>query len=281
MIEVAAAGLSTSGQVRDENEDAHVIVCPEDPVVRERRGYLTAIADGLGGQNAGQVASATALRALVDAYYAPTAASRVEPALQHATQVANLRVHDASRANADFRGMQTTLSALVLAGTAAYVAHVGDSRVYHWRRGVLTAVTTDHSEAAELVRLRLVSPQALADHPRRNVLTRTIGSQLLLRPDFRRLTVEEGDTFVLCTDGLWSEVSDAEIAAAAEQTSPDEAVKWLVGLQLGRASQDNATAQIVRVTAIEPVTAESEGWLTGIVGRLIGPRPGRGAGESP
>src|SRR2546423_12218533 len=110
MIGVAAAGLSTRGQVRDENEDAHVIVCPEDPVVRERRGYLAAVADGLGGQNAGQVASKTALRALVDAYYAPTAPSRIEPALQHATQAANLRVHDAARASLENRGMQTTLS---------------------------------------------------------------------------------------------------------------------------------------------------------------------------
>ncbi len=281
MIQVRSAGRSTAGRVREVNEDAHVVVSPADPVVAERRGHLAAIADGLGGHAAGQVASATAIEAVAAAYYAPTSPARIEPALQHAVQTANLRVHEARRRDPAYRAMQTTLSCLVLAGSAAYLAHVGDSRIYLIRGGTLTRLTDDHSEAAELVRLRLARPDSLADHPRRNVLTRTIGSQLLLRPDFRRVTVEAGDTFLLCTDGLWSEVSEEEILAAGAIESPDDTCAHLLGLQVGRASLDNATALVVKVLSVDPGASEGEGWLTTIVNRLVGPRPGRRRGGPP
>jgi serine/threonine protein phosphatase PrpC len=254
------------------------VVQPEDPAVGERKGHLIVVADGLGGHAAGQVASATAVRALADAYYSASSPSRVEPALHHAVRVANLRVHDASQRNPDYRSMQTTLTCLVLAGSSAYVAHVGDSRAYHWREGTLTQLTEDHSEAAELVRLRLASPASLADHPRRNVLTRTLGHQLLLRPDFRRLALAPGDVFILCTDGLWSEVTDDELAAAAV-IEPEQACAQLIELQLGRASLDNATVQVVKVNAVDPVVEESEGWLNAVVGRWVRPRRGRPADE--
>lgn len=273
MISVVAAALSVSGRVREVNEDSHILITPEEPIVRQRKGHLAAVADGLGGHAAGQVASATAVEGLAGTYYAPTSPARVEPALQHAVQAANLKVHNAARRDPGFRSMQTTLSCLALAGSFAYVAHVGDSRVYLSRGGSFTQLTNDHSEAAELVRLRLASPASLAEHPRRNVLTRTLGSQLLLRPDFRRVPVQEGDCFVLCTDGLWSEVSNAEIAEAVSIESPAAACQHLIDLQLGRASLDNATVQVVKVLSMDPesiVTAEESGsWLNGFLGRFV------------
>lgn len=288
MIRIVAAGRTASGRVREENEDALAVVSPDDPILLERKGHLLAIADGLGGHQAGQIASATAVRALSDAYYAPTSPARVEPALQHAVQAANLQVHHVARRHPEYRSMQTTLSCLVLAGSSAYVAHVGDSRVYLLRGGALSLLTNDHSEAAELVRLRLARPDALAEHPRRNVLTRTIGSQLLLRPDFRRLAVEPNDRFVLCTDGLWSEVSEDEIKEAAGEPEPDSACQHLISLQLARASLDNATVQVVKVLAVDTksaVTAEESGtWLNGFLGRLVPPRrqsAERGPGQDP
>jgi len=153
MIQIEAAGRSVSGQVREINEDALALVSPEDEPLLERKGHLVAIADGLGGHEAGQVAGATAVQAVVGAYFAPTSPGRVEPALQRAVQTANLRVHDLARREPSYRSMQTTLSCLALAGALAYVAHVGDSRVYLLRGGALTQLTSDHSEAAELVRL--------------------------------------------------------------------------------------------------------------------------------
>ena len=275
MIAIAAAGRSVSGRVREENEDSLASVSPEDTTVLERKGHLLAIADGLGGHEAGQVASATALAGLVTAYYAPTGPARVEPALQHAVQAANLKVHHAAQGDPRYRSMQTTLSCLALAGASAYLAHVGDSRIYLLRGDTLTQLTNDHSEAAELIRLRLAKPESLADHPRRNVLTRTLGSQLLLRPDFRRVPVQPGDYFVLCTDGLWSEVSNEEIARVVRLHSPDAACEQLIELQLGRASLDNATIQVVKVLTVEsesPAAAgESGGWLDGLLSRFRPP----------
>ena len=272
MIEVLVAGRSTAGRSREINEDSLTVVTPDEPAVRERKGHLIAIADGLGGHEAGQVASATAIHALVEAYFAPTSASRVEPALQHAIQVANLKVHEAARRIPDYRGMQTTMSVLVLAGGFAYVAHVGDSRVYLKRSGKLSVLTSDHSEAAELVRMRLASADSLANHPRRNVLTRTIGNQLILRPDFRRVPVSAGDTFVLCTDGLWSEVTDEEIAAMSDLESAEEACQQAIDLQLARESLDNATIQVVKVVATESAAETGDGWFNTIVNRFVGPR---------
>lgn len=280
MIAILATGRSVSGRVREVNEDSLALVSPEDGAVLERKGHLAAIADGLGGHEAGQVASATAIEGLLGAYYAPSSPSRIEPALQHAVQAANLRVHNLAQREPTYRSMQTTLSCLALVGSSAYVAHVGDSRIYLLRAGTLTRLTDDHSEAAELVRLRLAKPETLAEHPRRNVLTRTIGSQLLLRPDFRRLPVQTGDCFVLCTDGLWSEVSDDEIRLAADDREPEAAAEQLIGLQLDRASLDNATVQVVKVLSVDvesvSTTGEASNWLGGFLSRLVPPRPAKG-----
>ncbi|SRR5579884_2057989 len=275
MIEVIAAGRSVSGRLRTENEDNYRLVTPSNLALCERKGHLFAIADGLGGHEAGQVASAIAIDGLVEAYYAPTSPSRVEPALQHAVQVANLRVHDHSRRSPEYRGMQTTLSCIALAGASAYLAHVGDSRVYLLRAGSLRQLTDDHSEAAELVRLRLARPELLADHPRRNVLTRTIGSNLLLRPDFRRFTVEPEDCFILCTDGLWSEVSDEEIREVAADQSPEAACDQLIEFQLGRASLDNATVEVIKVLSVDNEPNEADNWLNNLFNRFVGPRSAR------
>lgn len=267
MIVIRGSGRSDPGRTREANEDAFAQVTPEDPVLVERKGHLLAVADGLGGHAAGEVASATTLDALVEAYFAPTSPSRVEPALQRAIQAANLRVHDRSRQDPRWQAMQSTLSCLVLAGSFGYVGHVGDSRVYHLREGRLVQLTSDHSEAAELVRLRLAKPESLSYHPRRNVLTRTIGGQLFLRPDFQRVGLRPDDVFVLCSDGLWSEVTDDEIRSAALEREPEEACVHLVELQRSRASQDNVTVVVARVVEV-PVEAEEPGGFGGILTRF-------------
>ena len=272
MIALTAAGLTAGGRIREENEDSFVVVSPEDPAVRERKGHLLSVADGLGGHAAGQVASAVAVGALVEAYFAPTSPGRIEAALQRAIQTANLRIHEQARRDPALRSMQTTLSCLVLAGGSGYLGHVGDSRIYLHRDGELRQLTSDHSEAAELVRLRLARPESLAEHPRRNVLTRTLGGQLFLRPDFQRVPVRPGDTFVLCTDGLWSEVSDEEIATAIAEEDCESACRRLIDLQLGRSSLDNVTAVVVKVLAVESEPAQNDGWLSGIVKGIVRPR---------
>ena len=153
-----SACISRPGLVRQNNEDTLASRVPDDPAVLSNKGALFVVADGVGGMMAGEVASEAAVESFVAEYYSPRAAHQVEAALRQAAQAANLRVYNLAHGqNADWHGMQTTLSALALSGQTAYLAHVGDSRVYHWRDGTLTQLTNDHSEAAELLRLRLIS----------------------------------------------------------------------------------------------------------------------------
>jgi len=268
VIEVEAAGFSETGP-RETNEDFLGAHQPADPALLGRKGCLFALADGVGGHAAGEVASRTAVETLVAEYYSPSNHGRVEPALRHAVQTANLRVHDAAMRNPELRSMSTTLTALALAGTSAYVAHVGDTRCYHWRAGKLQLLTSDHSEAADLVRMRLASADKLREHPRRNILTRTIGGKLLLRPDFLRQPIEPEDRFLLCCDGLWAEYDDDEISARLGEGTAEDACRALVGEALRRGATDNVTAQVVRVVAVAPEadTGSGRGWLAGIFGR--------------
>ncbi|MGH2470664.1 MAG: PP2C family protein-serine/threonine phosphatase, partial [Chloroflexota bacterium] len=264
--------LSDRGTRRENNEDAVGAVLPTEASVRDRKGCLCAIADGLGGHAAGHVASATALQTLFDEYFAPTTSSRVEQALGHAMQTANLRVHDLSQQCAEYRSMATTLTAIALVGSTAYLAHVGDSRVYHLRGGhggAFAQLTQDHSEVAQLVRMRLVKPEMARQHPGRNVLTRVLGHQLMLRPDFSRLPIGVGDAFVLCTDGVWSELTDAELAEMLHAGRPAaESCRNIIDRCLERGCQDNASVEVLRIVATGPSAAPAEGSRLGGLFRI-------------
>ncbi len=243
---------------------------PTDPTARERKGLLFAVADGMGGQNAGEVASTTAISTLMDEYYSPSNSSRIEPALQRAVQAANLRVHDLGQKHLEYRHMGTTLTAMALAGATAYIAHVGDSRAYRLRNGQLKQLTQDHSEVADLVRLRIVKPDMAGQHPSRNVLTRTIGHQLMLRPDFLREPAMPGDVFVMCTDGVWSELTEEELAEVARQHAPEDACRRIIDLCLQRECGDNVSVQIVQVHEVDH-SAAGDAQRPGILGTIFRP----------
>jgi protein phosphatase len=270
VLQVEATGLSEAGPHREINEDSIGAFGPAETPGAERKGYLYVVADGMGGHLAGEVASATAVATLRDEYYSPSSHSRIEPALRQAVQVANLRVHDLAHRHAEYRSMGTTLTSVVLVANCAYVAHVGDSRAYHWRAGQLRLLTSDHSEAAELVRLRILKPDKVRDHPGRSVLTRTIGGALISRPDFLRQPIMTDDRFVLCSDGLWSELEDAEIGEVVGDCSPAEACRELLDRVVARGCPDNASLQVIHVvhTVPEEEPAPSRmGWLSGMLGR--------------
>jgi protein phosphatase len=276
VLQVEATGLSEAGPHREINEDTIGAFGPGEVPGAERKGYLYVVADGMGGHAAGEVASATAVATLRDEYYSPSSHSRIEPALRQAVQVANLRVHDLAHRHAEYRSMGTTLTTMALVGDCAYLAHVGDSRAYHWRGGQLKLLTSDHSEAAELVRMRILKPDKVRDHPGRSVLTRSIGTVLISRPDFLRQPIATGDRFILCSDGLWSELQDAELAEVVGDCSPADACRELMDRVLARGCPDNASLQVVHIVAVAPEEEPSPsrlGWLSGMLWRG-GTRPG-------
>jgi serine/threonine protein phosphatase PrpC len=269
-MRVEGHSLTDAGRHRANNEDALEAVVPDEPSLLERKGSLYVIADGLGGHAAGEVASATAVQTLVQEYYAPSSHSRIEPALRNAVQAANLRIHKLASSNVDYHSMETTLTAVALAGAHAYVAHVGDTRLYHWRAGQLNLLTSDHTEAAELVRMRLLRADRVRDHPHRSVLTRTLGGRLIVRPDFFRHQVAVDDWFALCTDGLWAALSDADIGTALGRDTPAAACRGLLDRALALDAHDNVSLHVFRVVELGAQPARSasrNGWLSSIFQR--------------
>jgi PPM family protein phosphatase len=154
--------------------------------------------------------------------------------------------------------MGTTLTALTLSGREALIAHVGDSRAYRVHGGQCTQLTSDHSRAAEMVRMKLITPEQAANHPNRSMLTRSLGGEPAVQIDLIRQPIEDKDVLVLCSDGLWDLVSRAEIAevcgAIGSSTfpTPNEAAPHLIDLALKRGAPDNVTVLLVRVTSALP-----------------------------
>ena len=268
-LELEAGGRTDAGPHRETNEDSIGCFAPPDPLALERKGYLYVVADGLGGHDAGEVASSTAVARLGEEYYSPSNHTRIEPALRQAVQAANLRILELTHRHPEYRSMETTLSAVAIAGAQAYIAHIGDTRIYQWRDGRLTQLTTDHSEAAELVRMRILKPERVRDHPGRNALTRTLGGRLIPRPDYLRQPVQAGDQLVMCTDGLWSEVDDDEIAEILAAHDPTAACHELLQLALSRECPDNVSVQVVRVRSVAAGASSPgrNGWLSSIFQR--------------
>jgi PPM family protein phosphatase len=259
LAKLAWALRSEAGDVRPHNEDYAGVFAPTIPDDAWDRGPLFIVADGLGGHAAGEVASRTAVEAAIEAW------SRGNPpaphqALRAATRTANVAVYDAAL-EARRRGMATTLTALTLAGREAIIAHVGDSRCYLVRGDGGTQLTNDHSRVGELLRAGLLTPEQAAHHPARSMISRTIGGEPSVQVDLIRQPTEAGDTFVLCSDGLWDVVARHEVVEVAgaigtpETPTVADAADALVDLALQRKTPDNVTVLVVRVTTDRPVPA--------------------------
>jgi protein phosphatase len=262
------SGASETGPVRPNNEDFIAHECPEEAEVRHSKGSLFVVADGVGGGLAGEVASREAVSKLMSLYY--SSSSVWGRALQEAFQQANLHIYDLSQDNPDYRRMQTTLSAIALVNNQAIVGHVGDTRIYRVRGHEIQQLTRDHSEVAELVRMQIITPEEARHHPRRNIITRSVGSELLLQAEFHNVEVELGDIFVLCTDGLWEPVEEAEIASAVTGHSASAACRLLLDLAVERGTHDNLSIQVAKVVEWDRHAAPVQTRQPGLLQRALG-----------
>jgi protein phosphatase len=248
--------VSETGPLRDHNEDfagAFVSTAPDDSW---DRGPVFVMADGMGGHAAGEVASRLAVDTILGKW---TNGDPLTPpgGLRSAVRAANEEIIDMSREPGK-RGMGTTLTALALAGREAHIAHVGDSRAYLVRDGVCQQLTNDHSRVAEMMRMKLITPEQALTHPARSQLTQSLGADPLVRVDMVREQLHAGDVFVLCCDGLWDVVTRAEIAEAAAELGTTmqhvrEMAEHLVDTAIKRETADNVTAVVVQVTSDQPV----------------------------
>ncbi|MGD9696516.1 MAG: Stp1/IreP family PP2C-type Ser/Thr phosphatase [Thermoleophilia bacterium] len=229
---VELAHLSDTGRVRHHNEDRALA----SPV-------LMAVADGMGGANAGEVAAQVA----VEAVGGVGAAAATED-VREAVLRANRDIRRMAREDPAMSGMGTTLTAAMLHEGRLDVVHVGDSRAYLWRDGTLRQLTEDHSVVAELVRRGSITPEEAESHPHRNVITRALGAEPEVEPDTISEYLRDGDVVLLCSDGLSSYVHESVIAEVlTEAESLQEAARGLVGKANGAGGTDNVTVVLARV----------------------------------
>jgi PPM family protein phosphatase len=240
------AALSDVGLRRSNNQDSHAVVLASSQEKWDLRGHLFVVADGMGAHAAGELASKLATDSVPLAYAKLT--DRPPPeALLAAVQDANFQIHSRGMANDDFRGMGTTVSSLVLCPQGAVVAHVGDSRVYRLRGSRMEQLTFDHSLVWELRAAKQTSQDSVAYIPK-NIITRSLGPNAQVQIDLEGpLPIQNGDTFLLCSDGLSGQVKDEELGQVLMALPPEEAVRALVDLANLRGGPDNITVIVVRV----------------------------------
>jgi protein phosphatase len=253
------ASATDVGRKRSGNEDAHALWVSEDAAVRARRGLLFVVCDGMGGANAGEVASQLAVETVLDVV---RTAETPDPAatLREAVESANGAVHSQATANTDQRGMGTTCTALLVRGKEVWIGHVGDSRAYLVRGGKIQKLTQDHSLVAELIEKgHLTEAEAKHDH-RRNVVTRSVGALEHVQVDAERVVdkLRPGDALVICSDGLHGQVTDFEIGMIAGEQAPDEACASLIDLANERGGPDNITAIVVRVGGVAAASGDGK-----------------------
>lgn len=240
------------GKVRDHNEDFVLIPVPSE-AERKGKGRLFIVADGMGGYQAGEVASEMAARTVAQQYYADPSEDP-SARLRNAVQAANAEVHRQAQSNTAHIGMGTTMVVTALVGRKAYIASVGDSRAYVIHNGKLDQITQDHSFVGEQVRAGILTKEQARSHPQRNVITRALGSQPIVTVDTFSGELAEGDFLVLCTDGLTGHVPDDGIRDTVLQCPPDEAVQKLIQMAKDDGGTDNITVIVLRVEPL--VTAK-------------------------
>lgn len=247
------------GLKRKNNEDSCAVCAPEAKDLSEQCGFLFAVADGMGGALAGEHASRIALQTLVSAYYAQPGMP-IPFALREAVGQANDLVFNEAHSNPDYSGMGTTVSALVIQGSWAYIAQVGDSRVYLLReQAQLLQITRDHSLVAEQVRNGIISEEEARTHSLRNLITRAVGIKPQVDVDIFVLRLQKGDTLLLCSDGLSGLVSDFQIGHVLRADSLALITQDLIDKALHGGGNDNITTVAVRVIADPPLTERHDG----------------------
>jgi PPM family protein phosphatase len=223
-----SVGHTDTGRKRRHNEDAYVLHPP-----------LFAVADGMGGAQAGELASRLAAEAVQDEHEETAGVERVTSVIQ----AANRRVYERSREDTAFSGMGTTLTVALVEDGTVTIGHVGDSRAYMIRDGALEQVTHDHSLVAELVRSGKLTQEEAEHHPQRSVITRALGTDPDVDVDTYSIEAQPGDLFMLCSDGLTSMVGDAAILTIVEQNRHDldTAARELIATANRGGGEDNIT----------------------------------------
>jgi protein phosphatase len=255
MLDVQFGQASDFGKVRTNNEDAMGSFIPASRQQARSHGFLFVVADGVGGMDLGELASATAVSVLADEFGKAQPGSMLISLLPRLIQRANAAVHDCTL-NPQYRGQKiaTTIVACAMRYDQAVVSHVGDSRCYLVRNGQARQITQDHTWVNEQRKMGLISTEEITSSDSRHILIRSVGPEMFVSPDTTAVTLQPGDVFVLSTDGLHDELREPDIASIASQKKDAmQIAKELVARAVEIDGGDNTTAQVIRVRAVEQV----------------------------
>jgi len=239
---------SEIGHARENNEDKFDFYEPDEEPLLAARGSVYLVCDGMGGHNAGQIASELAAKQFLHAYYHLGGAA--QEAARHAILQAHHYIAEMASKIPSRYGMGTTLTALILKQDEGILTHVGDSRCYRLREGVLEQLSRDHTLVARLVEQGILTPEQAKYHPQRNVIRQAVGvadPSEPLEPDIETFPLQEGDLYLLCSDGLTDLVDDAEIEAILRDEPPTRAAWRLVDRALANGGRDNITVVLVQI----------------------------------
>ena len=239
---------SEIGHARENNEDKFDFYEPDEAPLLAARGSVYLVCDGMGGHNAGQIASELAAKQFLHAYYHLGGAA--QEAARHAILQAHHYIAEMASKIPSRYGMGTTLTALILKQDEGVLAHVGDSRCYRLRADVFEQLSRDHTLVARLVEQGIIPPEQARYHPQRNVIRQAVGvadPTEPLEPDIETFALQAGDLYLLCSDGLTDMVDDAEIEAILRDEPPTRAAWRLVDRALANGGRDNVTVVLVQI----------------------------------
>ena len=244
------ASLTDVGRLRSNNEDSYLYWEPDSGEEFAQKGRLAVIADGMGGYEGGQEASRLAVET-IRYIYEHQFGTDSQTTLVAGMQAAHETIQRFAVEHPQYAGMGTTCTALSIVGRNLSFAHIGDSRLYLIRGESIARLTKDHSYVGRLVESGIVRSEDAESHPQRHILTAALGSGREVAPHTpeQPVALEEGDVIVLCTDGLWGLVGEAELEHIAQSEPPAEACQRLVELALQRGGPDNVTVTILRVAS--------------------------------
>ncbi len=282
MGKLLAGAATDTGRVREHNEDVFFLAEMDSAQVATR-GFLLAVADGMGGHERGEVASQLAIEALFGSFYNGATDGATDgatgmtgtdlvAALQHGFKQANERIiAEAVNGGGGGGSMGTTMVAAAIIGDNLTIANVGDSRAYLVRADAATQITRDHSLVAEQVAGGVMTAEEARTSNYRNIITRALGHRPKVEVDIFEITLLPDDRIILCSDGVHGSVEAEDVATLVLAKAPQEASQALIDLALEQGSTDNVTAAVISFEPATVAVAEREEELVGAGGRGLSP----------
>ena len=244
--------VSETGPTRSSNEDSILYFYPE----RHSRTFFGIVADGMGGHEAGEVASKIACETAYQYIQVHSAESNITLMLENCIQAAQAAILDAAEQNSMYNGMGTTATTIYVHEGNMFFAHIGDSRLYHFRNNKLNQITSDHTLVNEMVREGKITEAEAANHDMKHVLTQALGSVRIIHPDVASdgFAIQPGDIFFLCSDGIYDVLQPSGIESLLKMTSSELSIECVKALCMQRNASDNFSAILIEITTEQQLT---------------------------